>query len=181
MDSDLYAYTACIAIVMDDRDSPDLESDPEDDPMEICNEEISTGNPELPADKPEGEKDHLPDTNDIAEPTLRWSETSSGDFYSHSGSEGLGSVRDDERQPCSNGLVSMGLSNEDNKEDRLTDEIRRAYEKGPRNNLENRADNATEAVCLQDNEGPAQERSQTYSAENMLRCMMGEEDQSTLM
>ena len=49
----------------------------------------------------------------------------------------------------------MDLSNEDNKEDRLTNEIRRAYEKGPCNDLENRADDATEAVCLQDNEGPA--------------------------
>ena len=166
VDSDLYDYTACIAIVADDRDSLDLESDPEDDPMEICNEEISTGNPELPVDEPEGEKDHLPDAGDITEPTSRWSETSSGDFYSHSGSEGLGSVRDDERRPCSNGLVSMDLSNEDNKEDRLTNEIRRAYEKGPRNDLENRADDATKAVCLQDNEGPARERSQTYSAEN---------------
>ena len=97
MDSDLYAYTACIAIVVDDRNSPDLESDPEDNPTEICNEEISTGNPELSVDKPEGEKDHLPDANNITEPTSRWSETSSSDFYSHSRLEGLGSVRDDER------------------------------------------------------------------------------------
>ena len=97
VDSNLYAYMACIAIVADNRDSLDLESDPEDNPMEICNEEISTGNPELPVDEPEGEKDHLPDADNIAEPTSRWSETSSSDFYSHSGSEGLGNVRDDER------------------------------------------------------------------------------------
>ena len=116
MDSNLYAYTVCITIIADDQESPDLESEIEDDPMVVCNEEMSTGTPELTPDEPEDEKEYLLDTEETVEPTSRWSKTSSSDFYSHTRSEGLGSMRDDERQPCSNGSVSMDLSNKDNKE-----------------------------------------------------------------